>query len=141
MKYIETLSAKHMSMGFIDVLGELTEVDLSPSEAGRAHSNLMTMMNGTIFVCLEENKVLGTAAIHILPKFVHRMGFVGLIEDVVVAEKSRGQGVGQMLMQRVIAYAATQGCYKIILDCNSYNIDFYKKCGFYKCETQMRYNL
>lgn len=138
---IEMLSAKHMSMGFLDVLEELTDVDLTPTEAIRAHSNIMNSMNGTVFVALEENKVIGTAAIHILPKFVHRCGFVGLIEDIVVLKSCRGRGVGQALMLRVTAYAATNHCYKIILDCNLKNIPFYEKFGFYNHEYQMRMDL
>ncbi len=142
MIYIETLKAKHMNMGFLDVLEELTEVGLTPEEAIRAHSNLMVRMNGTIFVALEENKVIGTAAIHMLPKFVHKLGFVGLVEDVVVAQTHRGQGVGKLLMYNAVDFAKGRwNCYKIVLDCDDNNIPFYESCGFYRHEYQMRMDL
>lgn len=142
MVYIETLKAKHMSMGFLDVLAELTDVDLTVDEAIRAHSNRMVRMNGTVFVALEENKVIGTASIHIIPKFVHKLGFVGLVEDVVVSQTHRGQGVGKLLVWNAVEFAKNNfSCYKIILDCDSTNIDFYQKCGFYQHETQMRMDL
>jgi len=138
---IETLQAKHMNMGFLDVLEELTDVDLTPTEAIRAHSNLMVRMNGTIFVALEENQVIGTISIHILPKFVHRLGFVGLIEDVVVLESHRNKGIGQALMHSAKVFIAAQGCYKIILNCSLNNIPFYEQCGFHVGEYQMRMDL
>lgn len=139
--HIETLQAKHMNMGFLDVLSELTEVNLTPTEAIRAHSNLMTRMNGNIFVALEENRVIGTVSVHILPKFIHRLGSVGLIEDVVVASTHRGKGLGKSLMARAIVYAGSNHCYKIILDCDDNNIPFYESCGFYRHEYQMRMDL
>ncbi len=141
MHYIETLSAKHMTMGFLEVLSELTEVDLGPTEAIRAHSHVMSKMNGQVWVALENNVVVGTASIHILHKFIHRCGYVGLIEDVVVLDSHRGQGIGEALVLRAISYAGVNQCYKVILDCSLNNIPFYEKCGFQNYEYQMRMDL
>lgn len=139
--HIETLSAKHMNMGFLDVLEELTEVNLTPTEAISAFWNIMVRMNGTIFVAINENKVVGTAAVHILPKFVHRLGSVALIEDVVVNNSFRNKGVGQDLMTEVVNFAKQRDVYKIILNCNLNNIPFYEKCGFSTSEYQMRLDI
>lgn len=130
-----------MNMGFLDILGELTEVDLSPSEAGRAHSNIMTEMNGQTWVAIDDNVVIGTVSIHILPKFVHRRGHVGVIEDAVVSESRRSKGIGRELMDYAISYAIEKNCYKIILNCALKNIPFYEQCGFQTSEYQMRMNL
>lgn len=37
----------------------------------------------------------------------------------------------------LVAYADSQGCYKVILDCSDDNATFYEKCGFKRKEVQM----
>lgn len=37
----------------------------------------------------------------------------------------------------LVAYAQSQGCYKVILDCADSNVPFYERCGFTRKEVQM----
>ena len=138
---IETLQAKHIHMGFLDVLSELTEVDLPVDEATESFYEIMREMNGNIFVAIDESRIVGTVSIHILPKFVHHFGYVGLIEDLVVTDSCRGMGYGKILVDFGVQYANNKGVYKVILDCSLDNIPFYESCGFYKKEQQMRMDL
>lgn len=41
------------------------------------------------------------------------------------------------MIDQLKAMAKTLGVYKVILDCNDSNIDFYEKCGFKKKENCM----
>lgn len=83
-----------------------------------------------IFIAKEFNKIIGTITILIEPKFIRNCSLVAHIEDVVVDSEYRSNGVGKTLVQMAIDYSKEKGCYKIILDCNDSNVEFYKKCGF-----------
>ena len=61
-------------------------------------------------------------------KLIHNFGRVAHIEDVVVDKSMQGYGLGKKLLE--IAKKESKDCYKIILDCSSENVGFYKKCGF-----------
>ena len=71
-----------------------------------------------------------TTQIIIEKKFIHCLGKVGHIEDVVVDKNQRGHGLGKKIIKYLTKYAKTQGCYKVILDCSSNNMGFYIKCGY-----------
>lgn len=62
-----------------------------------------------------EDKGVGVARayLYILRNDLHEHPF-GLMEDVYVDEKLRGQGLGRDLVKRVIAEARAQDCYKLI---------------------------
>ena len=85
--------------------------------------------------------VTGTATVFIEDKFLHCGSRVGHIEDVVVDNTRRTKGVGRSLIETCIEHAEDNGCYKVILDCASDVIPFYKKCGFMPTGYTMRYNL
>ena len=59
-----------------------------------------------------------------------RSGIRGHIEDIVVSKEYQKQGVGKEIIDNIISYSKEQGCYKLSLQCNDENIDFYKKLGF-----------
>ena len=50
------------------------------------------------------------------------------------------QGIGQMMIEHLKEIAMERSCYKVILNCNKSNVGFYKKCGFYQKEIQMRWD-
>ena len=34
------------------------------------------------------------------------------------------------MIEKVVQIAKKEGCYKVILDCDTKNVGFYQKCGF-----------
>lgn len=82
-------------------------------------------------------RIIGCGTIIIEPKFIHNCGYVGHIEDVCISSEYQGKGYGQTIIQHLIDISKLYKCYKIILDCNKENIQFYKKCGFSENQTQM----
>lgn len=70
-------------------------------------------------------------------KIIHHKGKVGHIEDIVISNEYRNQGLGKMLIEFLINRAKEEKCYKIILNCQEQNIPFYAKCNFIKKEYQM----
>jgi glucosamine-phosphate N-acetyltransferase len=59
-----------------------------------------------------------------------RSGIRGHIEDIVVRKDYHGQGIGSKIVKNIISNSKKQGCYKLVLQCEDNNIEFYKKLGF-----------
>jgi GNAT superfamily N-acetyltransferase len=58
---------------------------------------------------------------------------VGLVEDVVVAERWRGRGIGQQLMTAIGDWARRHGLTRLQLLADRHNrkaLDFYAKAGW-----------
>ncbi len=82
---------------------------------------------------------IGTAEVIIDP---HTEGKpAALVESVEVIESRRRQGIGKILMLRLIELAVERGCYKVVLQCADHNIQFYEECGFHVHQNGMRRNL
>ena len=87
--------------------------------------------NHNIFVYLNENKkVIGMITLIIEQKLIHGGKCVGHIEDFVVDEMYRGNGIGKKMLDYCKEYAKKNNCYKIILDCNDNMKVFYERNGF-----------
>jgi glucosamine-phosphate N-acetyltransferase len=86
-------------------------------------------------------EIVGCITILIEPKIIHDSGKVAHIEDVVVDEKWRGKGIGKRMIEWAVNKAKSEGCYKVILDCDESNVSFYEKCGFKPKGICMRYDI
>lgn len=82
-------------------------------------------------------KLIGCGTIIIEPKFIHNCGYVAHIEDVCITQEYQGNGYGKKIIQHLIDISKINNCYKIILNCNEENEEFYKRCGFKKNNIQM----
>ena len=92
-----------------------------------------------VYVWEENGQVVATASLFIEPKFIHDLSYVGHIEDVVVDQSMRGQGIGNQLVQHALSVAREAGCYKVILNCSEKNVEFYRKAGMEPKGVQMGY--
>jgi glucosamine-phosphate N-acetyltransferase len=82
------------------------------------------------YVAVAEGRVVGTASLVIEPKFIHKGGRVGHIEDVAVHPDCRLRGVGSALVRHATEQARKQGCYKVILSCFERLVPFYSQLGY-----------
>lgn len=130
---IEELRKEDYYNGFLQLLEELTTV--RPDEISfEDFCKRLDNMKSQVFVIRDnENKVIGTATILIEEKFIHKLGCVAHIEDVVVNTLYRRHGLGKLLIDHCVQYAKERECYKVILNCDEKNISFYERCGF-KCK-------
>lgn len=86
--------------------------------------------------------VMGTASLFIQRKLSHNGKCVAIIEDVAVRRDCQGLGIGKMLVEACSDYARNADCYKVILNCEKNNEDFYEKCNFQSTgEIEMRLDL
>lgn len=61
----------------------------------------------------DQGREIGHAFLFVMRNDLHDRPF-GLMEDVHVEEDRRGQGIGSLLVHRVIAAARELNCYKLI---------------------------
>jgi len=81
-----------------------------------------------VIVAEVENKIVGIALTFI--KYSTWKGKGVFLEDLIVTESMRGQKIGKLLFEEVIAYAKsihTKQLHWQVLDWNTIAIDFYKK--------------
>lgn len=77
-------------------------------------------------------KEIGRAYLYLMNNTLHKEPF-GLMEDVYIDEKFRGQGLGTDLVKQVIETARKKGCYKLIATSRHERPlvhQLYKKIGF-----------
>jgi GNAT superfamily N-acetyltransferase len=81
----------------------------------------------------EQGPVLGTYALLIMHMLAHRGTPAAVVEDVVVDQAHRSQGVGALMMDHAKALAQEAGCYKLALSSNQKRERahaFYESLGF-----------
>jgi glucosamine-phosphate N-acetyltransferase len=84
-----------------------------------------------------DNKIVASGSLFIMKKFVHCLGNVGQIEDIIVDPNYRGLGLGKKIINYLVEKAKDANCYKVILNSKESNVNFYKKIGFEIKEHQM----
>ena len=132
--------------GYMNLLGQLTSVGDVTFEKFRDRYEFISkhpeIFKIAVIEDLDEEKIIGSAALIIEAKFIHDCGKasqstfvlvpapvvynyltsdphkqVGHIEDVVVNSNYRGQRLGFQVVEQCIKWSKDEGCYKIILDC------------------------
>lgn len=127
--------------GFLKSLDSLRKAsDIEELKAKDVFSKILSNPNHVIFVAEMNGKIVGSTTLLIEPKFIHKGGLVGHIEDVVVNKEFQGKKIGEKLIQTSLDYAKNQGCYKTILDCMEDVKPFYEKLGFKFHSNAMRFD-
>ena len=81
----------------------------------------------------ENDQLIATCFLTIIPNFSNQGRPIGFIENVVTDEKWRGKGVGSLLLKKAIELAKEQNCYKVFLESGITRTgahDFYRSLGF-----------
>ena len=98
----------------------------------------------SLFVLEEREKIVGTTALSIMPNLSHRGTPYAIIENVVVDEKARAKGYGELLMRHAIEAARRADCYKVSLTSSKRRREahrFYERLGFERTHEAFRLNL
>ena len=86
-----------------------------------------------LLVVEEDNRVVSTVQLGIIPSLTHNMRSFAVVENVVTHENYRKKGFASMLLQEAIKIAQDKNCYKIFLETGSNRestLNFYKANGF-----------
>lgn len=126
--------------GVLDVLKVLTTVGDISEQAWTERYDWMAQRGDEYYilvVCDGEGKVVGTGSVVAERKFIHNLGLVGHIEDIVVNKDQQGKKLGLRIIEALDYIAEKVGCYKTILDCSETNEGFYVKCGYKRVGLEM----
>jgi glucosamine-phosphate N-acetyltransferase len=126
---IEELTAPDLALGFLESLGSLTAVHLTPEEAlpvfrERLRAGIRT------YIARVDGRVIGTASLLLEKKFIHKGG-----------REHQKQGVGTALVKHITEEARKLGCYKVILNCFDHLAPFYARIGYHKQDVGLRIDL
>lgn len=115
---------------YIELINEFRSIgiDLSIEEFEKIYD--IIFKNSIIFVIEENTEIIATAKLIIEQKFIHKLAKYGFIEDVIVKEKNRGNGIGFKIIKHITDYCKEKNFYKITLTCSNNLVPFYEKNGF-----------
>lgn len=106
---------------------------LALDEASKVFAKIKSYPDYRLHVALDGERVIGVFALLIMDNLGHLGTPSAILEDVVVAEGLRGQGVGKRMMEYAHDLCRRKGCYKMTF---SSNINreaahrFYESLGF-----------
>jgi GNAT superfamily N-acetyltransferase len=72
----------------------------------------------TLFIAADGEEVVGTFALLVMDNLGHRGTPSAIVEDVLVAARRRGEGIGRAMMAEAARRAVAKGCYKLALSSN-----------------------
>jgi GNAT superfamily N-acetyltransferase len=111
--------------------------DDDPPMSGEHHEAVFEQIldrDGLDLLVLDfDGTVAGTTYLNVMPNLTRGARPYAVIENVVIAEHLRGQGLGRQLMAGTLDRARAAGCYKAMLLTGSKNPSthaFYRACGF-----------
>jgi N-acetylglutamate synthase and related acetyltransferases len=85
------------------------------------------------FVAIENEMIVSTCCISIIPNLSRNGRSYGVIENVITHEEYRNLGIGKKIMMNAVEYAKKHNCYKIVLLSSTTRKEahaFYEKIGF-----------
>jgi len=101
------------------------------SDQSKQTNALMLLLSDSrccVFVAEHNDQIVGMCSLQVLLSTAEG-GYVGLIEDVVVAGEHRGQGIGKRLLASLESWAEQRGLLRLQLLADSENhhaLDFYR---------------
>ena len=138
---IREIEESDLEKGFLECLDNLKNAsDLEVTDAEKILKKILRDPNHIIHVAELDGKIVGSTTLLIEQKFIHKGGFVGHIEDVVVQKGFERKQIGGEIVESLLDVAKKRGCYKTILDCKDNVKEFYEKIGFKHESNGMRFN-
>jgi len=138
---IRELRKEDLWNGFLTTLDSLRQAsDIDKNKADDIFEKINSNPDHIVAVAELDGKIVGSTTLLIEPKFIHKGGLVGHIEDVVVDKKFQGQRIGEKIMKYLLEFAKNRGCYKTILDCTDDVKPFYEKLGFKHIANELRFD-
>ena len=131
-----TTSSAGIALTDINELLSQLHADRKDPSATQSDLDTIASNDKTIFVVAKDGtKVVGMATAYLVAKFGKTIGY---IEDVVVNETHRGQGIGTKLMERIVTEARSNKVFYLYLtsrDGRTAANSLYQKLGFEKRDT------
>jgi glucosamine-phosphate N-acetyltransferase len=125
------LQVDDYNRGFLQLLEQLTVVD-ADNISFEEFKNHYDKIQSIIYVIHDTKMdlIVGTGSLFIEYKYIHKLGSVGHIEDIIIDVNYRNKGFGKKIINILIDLAKKKSCYKVILDCDINNATYYEHIGF-----------
>ena len=94
--------------------------------------NILNKNHKIIVIEDNEHNLIGSGTIFIEEKLTYSGCKMGHIENVLIDEKYRGNGYGELLVNYLLEICKENKCYRVDLNCTSELEHFYQKNGFEK---------
>ncbi|HEX3037439.1 MAG TPA: GNAT family N-acetyltransferase [Oscillospiraceae bacterium] len=94
-------------------------------------------------VCENENNIVAFASLHI-QSLLHHCSKAAEIQELIVQEKQKGNGIGKKLFDEMVSIAQENNCSILEVCCNQKRIPshkFYEHCGMLKSHYKFTYPL
>ncbi len=138
---IRELRKEDLWNGFLTTLDSLRQAsDIDRNKADEIFEKINSNPDHIVAIAELDGKIVGSTTLLIEPKFIHKGGLVGHIEDVVVDKNFQGQKIGEKIMRFLLEFAKNRGCYKTILDCTDDVKPFYEQLGFKHVANELRFD-
>ena len=138
---IRELRKEDLWNGFLTTLDSLRQAsDIDRNKAEEIFEKINSNPDHIVAIAELDGKIVGSTTLLIEPKFIHKGGLVGHIEDVVVDKNFQGQRIGEKIIKYLLEFAKNRGCYKTILDCSDDVKSFYEKLGFKQIANELRFD-
>ncbi len=138
---IRELRKEDLWNGFLTTLDSLRLAsDIDRNRAKEIFEKINSNPDHIVAIAELDGKIVGATTLLIEPKFIHKGGLVGHIEDVVVDNNFQRQKIGEKIMKYLLEFAKNRGCYKTILDCTDDVKPFYEKLGFKHIANELRFD-
>lgn len=130
--------------GILDLLYQLSPLKEEDSRASKIKlkeilSDMLADENYLLCVYEDGQRLLGTAMLITQLNLSHGGRPYGHIENVVIEQNFRSNGIGRQMVDYLVKEADKRNCYKTVLSCEGKNIPFYEKCNFHLTgEAEMR---
>jgi len=136
-RIVEMLADDEVARGREDLSGDMTAYQA-------AFDVIAADPNNTLYVWDQDGAVMGCLQLTFIPGMSYRGSWIAKVEGVRVDRSLRGTGVGEQMMQAVIAKARARGCKQLQLTTNKQRVDaqrFYKRLGFEASHEGMKLDL
>ncbi len=119
----------------VRLMGQLRGDGKKPKTSAAEVRAIVVNKNATMIAAQDKGHIVGVGTLYVIQKVGRRMAH---IEDVVVDEAYRGQGLGKKIMQALIVAAKKQKVHTVDLTSRPDRVAanaLYKKIGFKVVET------
>ena len=104
-----------------------------PEAYRRAFDLILADPRQHLLVSEQDGRLVATAVLVVTTNLSYGARPYGIIENIVVDESVRGQGIGGAIVRKAIELAREAGCYKVSLTSNVRRVEshhFYESLGF-----------
>ena len=136
---ITNLEKKHISSVY-DLLNlNISKFKPSKNRYNSIWKKITKKKNSYFLVAKNKKDIVGFGSLGIVVKV--RGDAQSIIEDIVVKKEFQKKGVGKLIVNKLLAIAKKQDCYKVILQSPNKNLSFYRRLGFKIKHKSMHYLL